>query len=488
MSTKRAVAYIRVSTEKDAQLHSYDFQEQYWRGAFENDPSTELVGIYADKGISGHSIQKRPQFLLMMEDARQHRFDVIYTKSVSRFARNTTQLLETVRELRDIGVEVVFEKENVHTFDPTSEIFLTIAATIAQNDLDVDSERCRWSVRHRYENGFISIGSGLFGYRMTGANELEAIPEEAAVVKYIFDAYVNGGYGSKRIADSLNEAGVPTRSGVPWCAMTIIGMIRNEKYKGDALMGKKVCHLGEYKRNRNGEHAPKYYIEDSHEAIVDKETWEAAQRIMDGRGRNFDHTYVRHSFSGMIECACCGKRYEHKVMNSSTKYRTDVWVCGTALRTGVSACCNSRIKDTVLKAKFIEAYNEFVEHRPQGDSVLAMQEVIEDLKQQERELAELMLQHLIPKAAYEAERKAIKQRIADVKKKIDERRINTVPESEHIPITEFDPEKAKRFLTKVIVDSFTVTFVFYNGAKITKQYTNGQPGNRRGWKAERMEA
>lgn len=488
MSTKRAVAYIRVSTEKDAQLHSYDFQEHYWKNAFEKDPNTELVGIYADKGISGHSIQKRPQFLLMMEDARQHRFDVIYTKSVSRFARNTTQLLEAVRELRDIGIEVVFEKENVHTFDPTSEIFLTIAATIAENDFEVDSERCRWSVRHRYENGFISIGSGLYGFRMTGANELVVIPEEAAIVKYIFDAYVNGGYGSKRIADSLNEAGVKTRNGAPWNAFHIVSMIRNEKYKGDALMGKKVCRLGVYKLNRNGGYAPKYYIEDSHEAIVDKDTWTAAQQIMDDRGRNFDHTYVRHSFSSMIECACCGKHFAHKIMNSSTKYKPDVWACGTALKKGIDACSNSRIKDAVLKAKFIEAYNEFIEHRPQGDSVVAMQEVIEDLKQQERELAELMLQHLITKPTYDTERREIKEKIAMIKKKLDERRLNRVPECEHIPITDFDPVKAKRFLTKVIVDRFTVTFDFYNGAKITKEYSNGQPGNKHGWYAERTEA
>ena len=244
MSKKRAVAYIRVSTEKDAQLHSYDFQEQYWRGVFDDDPETELVGIYADKGISGHSVQKRPQFLVMMQDARDHKFDRIYTKSVSRFARNTTQLLEAVRELRDIGIEVVFEKENIHTFEPTSEVFLTIAATIAENDLDVDSERMRWSVRHRFENGWISIGSGLYGLRLTAENELEIVPEEAAVIRYIFDAYVNGGLGSKRIADALNETGVKTRSNGEWNAKHIVSLLRNEKYKGDVIMGKSVSHFG----------------------------------------------------------------------------------------------------------------------------------------------------------------------------------------------------------------------------------------------------
>ena len=488
MAKTRAVAYIRVSTDRDAQLHSYDFQEHYWQSAFDNDPETELVGIYADKGISGHSVQKRPQFLVMMQDARDRKFDRIYTKSVSRFARNTTQLLEAVRELRDIGVEVVFEKENIHTFQPTSEIFLTIAATIAENDLEVDSERQRWSIRHRCENGWISIGSGLFGYNLTADNELEIIPEEAAVIRYVYESYVDGGLGSKKIADALNAAGVQTRSGCPWDAKHVIGLIRNEKYKGDVIMGKSVKHFGECHKNPNGEYAPRYYMEDTHEPIVDKEMWEAAQRIMDDRGRNHCRQKVTHSFSGMIECGCCGKKYLHKVNNSQFKWRTDIWACNAYLKQGKAVCSNSRIKDTVLKEKFVSAYNEFIERRPQGDSMVAMQEVLEDLRQQERDLAELSMQRLIPKVAYEAERSSIKAQIAAICEKIAEHRVRRVPESEHVPITEFSEEKAKQFLSKVVVTMFTVTFVFYNGAKISRTYDNGQPGNKVGWNKKKEEA
>ena len=159
---KRIAVYVRVSTASKAQLHSYEFQEQYWHEKFTDDPANELVGIYADKGISGSSMYKRPQFLIMMQDAREGKFDVIYTKSVSRFARNTVQLLKAVRELRDIGIEVVFEKEGIHSLQPTSEVFMTIAASIAENDLMVDSERQRWSIRHRCENGWISIRSAAY--------------------------------------------------------------------------------------------------------------------------------------------------------------------------------------------------------------------------------------------------------------------------------------------------------------------------------------
>lgn len=149
------------------------------------------------------------------------------------------------------------------------------------------------------------------------------------------------------------------------------------------------------------------------------------------------------------------------------------------------ACGNSRIKDTVLKEKFISAYNEFIERRPQGDSMVALQEVLEDLRQQEQELAELMMQRLIPKAAYEEERKSVKMQITDISDKISERRAKRVPESEYVSITEFSEEKAKRFLSKVVVTMFTVTFVFYNGAKITRTYDNGQPGNKVGWNKRR---
>lgn len=487
MSKTKTVAYIRVSTEKDAQLHSYEFQEQYWQQAFEGNPTTELVAIYADRGISGRSVYKRPQFLAMMQDAREHKFDKIYVKSVSRFARNTTQLLEAVRELRDIGIEVVFENENIHTFESTSEIFLTIAATIAENDLEVDSKRMVWSYKHRIENGWISIGSGLYGLRLTAENELEIVPEEAAIVRYMYESYL-GGNGSKRIADALNEAGITTREGVKWSAARIVELIKNEKYKGDVIMGKEVERLGERHKNRNGEYGPRYLMEDTHEAIVTKEMWNEAQQIMKSRSQNFHRGTVTHTFTRMIKCACCRKNFSHKVNNCGQKWRTNIWVCGTQLSNGIKACDNTRIKDEVLKSKFVEAYNEFIRRRPEGDSMVELQEKLADLKQQERELAELVVKRLIAKDAYDEARNGIRSQIAIINERISERRAKRVPECEHVPLTEFSADKAIRFLTKVIVNHFTVTFVFYNGAEIIRTYDNGQPGNKPGWNKKKEEA
>lgn len=479
---KRGVAYVRVSTASSAQLHSYEFQEQYWQNRFADDPDTELVGIYADKGISGSSIYKRPQFLIMMEDARQHKFDVIHTKSVSRFARNTVQLLEAVRELRDLGIEVIFEKEQISTMQPTSEIFLTIAATVAENDLQVDSDRMRWSIRHRYESGWISIGSGMNGYRMTDENTLEIIPKEAAVVRRIYDMYI-GGAGCTAIADTLNAEGIKTRSGNSWCPQVILEVLSNEKYMGDAMMGKSVYIDGIKHDNTDGQYGQRYYIENTHEGIVSKETWQQAQEIRQQRKnpKLVGRQKPVYTFTGMIECGHCQSHYQHKVNNSGKKWQNDIWVCATQLKHGISGCDCTRIKDSVLKEKFIEAYNQFVTERPQGETVTMLQAAVKELQRDERDLAELRLQRLIPETSFREEQRHIKTKIAELNTRINEQRGKIVRESDFTIITEYSDEKVEKFITKVIMRKGVVTFVFYNGVKISKAYSNGRAGNKVGW-------
>ena len=479
---KRGVAYVRVSSASKAQLHSYEFQEQYWSSKFEDDPDVELVSIYADRGISGSSVYKRPQFLIMMQDARDGKFDVIYTKSVSRFARNTVQLLEAVRELRDLGIEVVFEKEQISTLQPTSELFLTIAATVAENDLQVDSDRQKWSIRHRFENGWISIGSGMYGYAMTKDNNLVIIEEEAAVIRRIYDMYI-GGMGCTAIAKTLNEEGIKTYYGAEWTAFHILEMMANEKYMGDSLMGKSVAVDGVQQDNMDGSLGNRYYMEDTHEGIVSKETWHTAQQIREKRSNPKVAGTKRpaYPFTGMIECGCCGKHYQHKVNNSGKKWRTDIWVCATQLRKGVAVCDCTRLKDSILRENFLAAYNEFVTKRPQGHNIDALQRVVAELRKEEADLAELLMQRLIPESAFRTEQRRIKAQIAELTTKINEQRSKIVRESDYNIITEFDPEKVEKFITKVIVHKGTVTFVFYNGVQITKAYSNGPAGNQKGW-------
>lgn len=482
MEITRAVPYIRVSTASDAQIHSFDFQEQYWRRVLTETPNTEMIGIYADMGISGSSIRKRPQFLAMMQDAREHKFDKVYTKSVSRFARNTVELLQAVRELRDLGIEVIFEKENIHTFDPTSEVFLTIAATIAENDLQVDSERQRWSIDHRIRNGWITIGPALYGYRMTKENELVIVPEEAKVVRRIYQMFLDG-YGGVAIAKALNEEGLRTVHGNEWHANTILGIIDNEKFMGDTIMGKSVYVDGEKRDNSDGSLGKRYYMENTHEGIVGKEIWHKAQEIRQQRKnpKLVGSEVPVYPFTGIIECSQCHSHYQHKVNSSGKKWATDIWACKTSLRKGVTACDCTRIKDSVLREKFVEAYNEFVTVRPLGESMTMLQSKIARLRTEEKELAALALKHLIPEVAFRDEQRRLKAQIAELTDKVNDQRSKFVRKSDFEIITEFDPVKVEKFISKVIMSKNVVTFAFYNGVKISKTYTNGQPGNKPGW-------
>ena len=483
MGKKRTVAYVRVSSESKAQLHSYEFQEQYWRSKFEHNPENELIHIYADRGISGSSINKRPQFLVMMQDARDGKFDVIHTKSVSRFARNTVQLLEAVRELRDLGIEVVFEKEQISTMQPTCELFLTIAATIAENDLQVDSERQKWSFQRRFESGWYSIGNGMYGYRMTANNTLVIVPEEAEIVRWIYDMYTSGS-GCPAIAKALNDAGIPNGKGKPWRANSILKMIDNEKYMGDVLSGKSVRIDGIKRDNTEGAYGDIFYIENAHEGIISKETFAKAQELRRQRknAKLAKHTTPHYPFTGMMVCGCCGSYFRHKVNNSGKTWQTEIWSCAHKGTAGAASCDSTQIKDTVLREKFIEAYNEFVTQRPQGESVDRIQEQIDQLYAEEQKLAGLMMRKLISEQDFRTEQQAIKAQIREQQERMHQLQRSVVKESEFTTITEFDESKLGLFITQIIMRKNTVTFCFYNGVEITKEYTNGQAGNKIGWK------
>ena len=328
---KRAVAYVRVSSGSDAQIHSFEFQSAYWHNELDSNPDVEMVGIYADKGISGRSMYKRPQFLTMMQDAREGKFDVIYTKSISRFGRNTVHLLESVRELRDLGVAVIFQNENINTLSNTSELFMTIAAALAESELEEDSKRQRWSYQDRFQNGWISIGSRMYGYRAVEGNQLEIIENEAAVVREIFNMYL-GGMGTVAISKVLNDRGLKTSRGNPWSPNAILEIISNEKYTGDALMGKHVRINGVHMQNDGGRFSQQYMIENTHEGIVSHEIFRKAQEERTRR-KNPKKVGVQadpHDFTGLIECGVCGMRFNHKVNSSGLKWANPIWACRTA--------------------------------------------------------------------------------------------------------------------------------------------------------------
>lgn len=248
-------------------------------------------------------------------------------------------------------------------------------------------------------------------------------------------------------------------------------------------MGKSVKVDGVQKDNVNGRYGKRYYMENTHEGIVSKEIWHKAQEIRKQR-RNMPLVGKEvpvYPFTGKIECSQCHSHYQHKVNSSGKKWATNIWACKTQLRKGVTSCNCTRIKDSVLCEKFVEVYNEFVTTRPQGESMTMLHSKIARLRTEEKELASLALKQLIPEAAFRDEQRRLKAQIAELTDKVNDQRSKFVRESDFEIIKEFDPAKVEKFITKVIMSKNVVTFVFYNGVKISKTYTNGQPGNKPGW-------
>ncbi len=470
---QRAVAYIRVSTKSEAQRHSFECQIDHWKNSIVEKAGMQLCGIYADRGITGSSAEKRVQFQSMLESARKKEFDVIYTKSVARFARNTEELLNIVRELRELGISVIFEKENINTLDPRAELFLTIAASVAENDLRIYSNNQKWSMRSKFKQGQIVIGHQLLGYRLDKeTNTLIIDEEEAETVRKIFKLYLDG-YGMLLITRQLVSEGRKNANGiVKWDRNTIRYILTNEKYKGAVLSQKTVTTLGETVLN-NGV-AKKYYMEGTHEKIVSEEDFDKVQEEIRKRcGKNLvGRKREKYTFTGMFECGQCGNGYSHKMQNRGKPYQTEVWVCSTQSQKGKCECDCTRIKDSVLKEKFVECFNEFVvktKGKPQDEGIA---EELTLLAEEEQRLVKMKVNYLLTIADFNKEVAKIRVRIKELKIKLDEYKIKDISRKDYEFIEEFSEEKMQKFLRKIIIHKNIVTFEFVNGNQISKAYTN----------------
>lgn len=265
-------AYARVSSGKDAMLHSLSAQVSYYSEKIQKHTGWKYCGVYADEAATGTK-DNREQFQKLLEKCRAGSVDLILTKSISRFARNTVTLLETVRELKDLGVDVYFEEQNIHSLSADGELMLTILASYAQEESRSASENRKWQIRKDFKEG--KIGSiTIFGYRRNADGILEIEPTEAEIVKMIFSDYLSG-MGGLKIAKKLNEMGIRTAQGNLWTSPRIKELLSNEKYVGDMLLQKyfRNNHIEKRKMQNNGE-LPKYLVEDAHEAIIDRDTFQ----------------------------------------------------------------------------------------------------------------------------------------------------------------------------------------------------------------------
>ena len=375
LQKKRVAAYCRVSTDQAEQLSSYEAQVKYYTAYIEGNPEYECAGIYADEGISGTNTKKREQFNRMIEDCKARKIDMVITKSISRFARNTLDTLTYVRLLKDLGIEVFFEKENIKTLDSKGEVLLSILSSLAQDESRSISENSTWGIRRRFEQGKLHINHTKFlGYDKDKNGNLVINPKQAKIVKRIYEDFLDG-KGANRIARDLENDGTLNWNGkAKWYEGSIRKMLTNEKYKGDALLQKTytVDFLSKKRADNNGE-VPQYYVEDSHPAIIDKEMWEAVQLEMERR-RNFalkygiqklEYATTDNPFAGRVICGTCGRVFGRKVWNStSEKLRRIVWQCnGKYLGKGEKGCGSRHIDDAVLYQAFVDVFNAMVEQK-----------------------------------------------------------------------------------------------------------------------------
>lgn len=349
---RRVCAYARVSSGSEAQGESLENQTTYYRNLIEANPEYEYIGVFADQGITGTK-DERPEFQKMLALAREREIDLILTKSISRFARNTTIVLEMVRELKELGVEVFFEKETISSTSGDGEVMLTVLSSFAQEESKSASENLKWRYRRKFEEGKVVINTTRFmGYDKNQQGDLVINPIQAKVIERIFADYI-GGKGSFVIAKELNVEEVRTVAGGKWHSSTVMNILKNEKYKGDAKLQKTYSkdHLSKKKRVNRGE-VESFYIENNHPPIVSREIWDEAQRLIVLRAKakgNVEETknkyQNRYQLTGMLLCSKCGAPLRRRIWNSTSACRKVVWQCSTYVKHGKSACQGITVDD-----------------------------------------------------------------------------------------------------------------------------------------------
>ena len=360
---RRVAGYARVSTDSDEQFTSYEAQVDYYTKYIQRNPAWTFVDVYTDEGISGTNTKKRDGFNQMIADALAGRIDLIVTKSVSRFARNTVDSLTTVRKLKERGVEVFFEKENIYTLDSKGELLITIMSSLAQEESRSISENVTWGRRKQFADGKVSLPYKRFlGYEKGPDGLPQIVPEQAKIVVYIFDLFMMG-LTPGAIAKRLTSEGIPTPGGkAVWQDSTIKSILSNEKYKGDALLQKEFTldYLEKTKKINEGE-VPQYYVRGSHPAIIDPEYFDKVQAEIERR-KKAGHRYNGTKFlSSRIVCGDCGGFYGAKVWNSNSKYRRVIWQCNNKFKG--EKCRTPHLEEQDVYNRFLQAYNALLVDR-----------------------------------------------------------------------------------------------------------------------------
>ena len=423
----KVAAYCRVSTDYEDQLNSLSTQIKYFTEYISNHDGWELIEVYYDEGITGTSVKKRDGFNRMIKDCENGKINLILTKEVSRFARNTVDTLCFTRKLSSLGIGVIFMNDGIDTRDKDGELRLTIMASIAQEESRKVSERVKWGIKRRMENGVI-LGCGrICGYKVEN-KQMVIIPDEAEIVQKIFHTYLYDGKGANTIARELNNQGLRTVNGKMWCSQAILRILRNEKYVGDLTQCKVYCtdYLTKKMVRNHGENPdkPLITVSEHHDGIIPRELWDEVQAELERRGRltkeGMKHSKT-HWHSGKIFCGKCGKPYH---INGNHTYRNRLLRCSNRARYGKTVqidkhgntvgCDNESVNENVLdccikhvleKVKYcrkdielrlIEEIKLVQKFSKKADTKKLKNE-IEHLKEKKRNAIDLMLEGLISK-------------------------------------------------------------------------------------------
>ena len=378
--TLRVAAYCRVSTALEEQESSYASQIRSYTELISQHEGWELVDIYADEAVSGTKTDKREDFNRLLADCRKGKIDRVLVKSISRFSRNTKDCLAALRELMRLGVTVQFEKENIDTGTPTTELMVSVSGSLAQQESMSISQNIRMGYRRRMERGEFIASSPPYGYRNAGGGRLEIVPEEAEVIRWVFESYLNG-QGIVTIAEEMNRRGVPKKHGeAAWIPYAVACWLRNEKYTGNTLCQKTFTTGFPYISVKNRGEVDQFYIENSHPAIISQEIFDKVQALRKKKKAPVSAP-SKFPLTRKMICGKCGATFYRTV----DRHGANNWVCSghkDGNRNGKGACPNLSVRERDIYTAFIRMYNKLRLHegiilRPALDQMEALESAVQ---------------------------------------------------------------------------------------------------------------
>lgn len=493
----RVAAYTRVSSNSKDQEHSFAAQNAYFSKLITDNPDWELADIYADQGITGTSIDKRDDFLRMMEDCRKGRIDRILVKSSSRFARNTKESLAAVRELKSLNISVYFEEQNIDTAQVSGEVLIAMFAALAQRESEAISERVRWSYRVRMSKGRFSTCKAPYGYRLV-KDHLEIQEDEASIIRHIFDRYL-AGVSMENIAKEITALGCPTRDGTQYWQLTSIQYIlQNEKYAGDSLSQKKYTTRS-FPRQQKINHGERkqYLVIDSHPAIISREIFQKVQELLTQRSAAIHpRSDVPHAFARKVVCGHCGTLCKRKNCGGSVN-----WACRRHDKS-ITACPNTQVPEEQMKNAFLHVYYNLKHYGTNiltqlisdlyaartgsllwSENIVEINKQISDIASQERLLAQLKQQGVVDPDIFISRGNQLAERRRELK--LQKERILRSEEDHTIQQTQdlldvlesgpdwlddFDEQLFSDMVEKiVVVDNETLRFRLLNRLEVTEK-------------------